>query len=416
MAQTAATLLSVLREAWTSDRIQKQFLSDDSPLGRVENVVKATMIGKQAQVPIHKYGGGGYTSVGAAGGSLNPATNQQTDQALYTLIYHWYQIALELSALNQSGESAQSIISGKDLELKGAISDMRRQATRQLMTNGDGIVAQCDTSGGSTVVPLIASPSGTAYGYDALVRNWLYPGCIVDIGTTADTDTLVTGSTISAFSDISTAPSITIGTSITTTNGTHFVYLANPNSTTAASPELNGLRNMINTTGALGGLNPGTAGQEFWKAALRDTSTTVFSLDLALSLQRQVLQRSGKLFSDVWTGYKQQANFYSLLQNQVRFAGDTNLGAGAQGGVTWNNMKVDAYPAILDSDWFCLTLDDFAFITGNITKPAWASALAGSGPLNWTQGSTAFADAVVYPFQIGLQRRNTHAAATALTA
>jgi hypothetical protein len=99
------------------------------------------------------------------------------------------------------------------------------------------------------------------------------------------------------------------------------VYIANPNSATAANTETNGLRNIVNTSGALGGLNPATAGQEFWAAAARDTSTTVLSLDLILNLNTRVLQKTGKQFTDNVTGYKQQGNFYSLLQNQVRFPG-----------------------------------------------------------------------------------------------
>ena len=129
------------------------------------------------------------------------------------------------------------------------------------------------------------------------------------------------------------------------------------------------------------------------------------------------MQKSAKYMTDVWTGLKQQSAFYSLLQNQVRFQGEMNLGAGKVGGLVWNNIVVNGYPDILDSDWFCLTLTDFVKITGSITKPTWASDLEGDGgKLRWRQGFTDFVDGVVYPFQIGIQRRNTHAAATALTA
>jgi hypothetical protein len=288
---------------------------------------------------------------------------------------------------------------------------------RQLVTNGDSIVAACATGGASTTVSLVASPSGTAYGYDAIVRNWLRPGAVIDIGTTSDTDSLLTAGTVTAVGEVSTAPTITTATSISTTSGTHFVYIANPNSATAANPELNGLRNIVNTTGALGGLNPATAGQEFWQAATRDTTTTVFSLDLALNLNRGVLQKTGKNMSDIWTGFKQQMNFYSLLQNQVRFPGEMKLGAGDFGGVTWGNMKVDAYADILDSDWYCLTLSDFVRVTGNITKPTWMSEIQGTNKgAVWHAGFTDFQDAIVYPFQIGVRRRNSQAGATALTA
>jgi hypothetical protein len=262
----------------------KQFEAGNGPLARIRKV-KSTMIGKQAQVPIHKGRNlGGYTSVGAAGGNLNTAGNQQVDQATYTLVYHWLSVALDASALMQAGGSnQQSIVEGKVLEIENGIENIKHQSVRQLMTNGDSIVAACASGGASTTVSLVASPSGTAYGYDAIVRGWLGVGSVVDIGTTADTDALVTGTTVSAIAESASAPTITIGSSITTVAGTHFVYIANPNSTTAANPEINGLRNLINTSGAVGGLNPSTAGQEFWQAASRDTATTVFSLDLALS-------------------------------------------------------------------------------------------------------------------------------------
>jgi hypothetical protein len=410
-------MLDVLRDNWTSDYVQKQFEANNGPLARIEKT-NGTMIGAQAQTPIHKNRNlGGYTSVGAGGGSLNAAGQQAVDQATWTLTYHWLSIELDASALAQSGSNTQAVIAAKDLEIEGGLENVRHQVVRQLMTNGDGIVAQCATGGASTTVSLTASPSGTAWGYDALVRGWLGVGSVVDIGGTSDTDSLVTGTTVSAIADSASAPTITIGSSISTTAGTHFVYIANPNSATAANPETNGLRNIVNTSGALGGLNPSNAGEEFWAAAQRDTSTSVFSLDLALSLQRQVMQRSGKPMTDVWTGLKQQANFYSLLQNQVRFSSDTEPTAGSVSTVKWNGMTVDAFPDVLDSDWWCLTLSDFVRINGGWGGPKWATEIDGSGGRTaWAQGTTSFKDAVCYPIQVGVQRRNTHAGATALTA
>jgi hypothetical protein len=383
VAQTATSLASVIKDAWTSDRIQKQFEAENAPLGRLDRV-KGTMIGTQAQVPIYNNRSGAYTSVGAAGGSLNPALAQQVTQATYTLVYNWFQTELETSALAQaSGSGIQAIVGAKDLEVEGAVENTKHQMTRQLVTNGDGIVATCATGGASTTVSLTpaASEGNSLYGYSALARGWLFPNMTVDIGTTADTDSLVTASTISAISLSTTAPSITIGSSISTTSGTNFVYVPNPNSTTAANPELNGLRQMANSSGALGGLNPSTAGQEFWQAASRDTATTVFSLDLALALQRAARQNGADPSSlAVWTSYKQQANFYSLLQNQVQFNGDGNLGAGNVTSPQWNGSSVDAFADILDTDWFQLSLRDLVKITagGQFDSPRWASDIQGS--------------------------------------
>jgi hypothetical protein len=416
LAQTATTLLDVLREVWTTDKIQKQFESDNGPLTRIEKV-KGTMIGKQAQVPIHKGRNlAGYTSVGAGGGSLNAAGTQQVDQATYTLVYHWLSVELDTSALMQaSGSNAQSVVGAKDLEISNGVENVRHQCTRQLMTNGDGIVAQCATGGASATVSLVASPSGTAYGYDALIRGWLNVGSFIDIGTTADTDALVTGATVLSVAETATAPTITTGTSISTTAGTHFVYIANPNSATAANPEANGLRNIVNTTGAIGGLNPANAGEEFWRAAARDTSTSTLSLDLLLSLSGQVRQRTGARETDMWLGIKQSNNFNLLLQNQVRFASPST--AASADVPTWNGIKPEVFPDVLDSDVWMLTLSDFCRITGGTDGPKWASQIGGDGQPGglWAQGTTSFKDAVVYPYQLGINRRNSSAGATALT-
>lgn len=422
MAQTATTMALVLRERWNQDKIAKQWYADSNPLSRIEAATDATMIGKQVQVGIWgDLNSGGYTSTSVAGGVINTATNQGVNQAIYTLTQHFFPISLEVSALNQaSGNNLQSLIGSKNLEIEGAIASLRNQQTRQVVTNADGKVAACGTSGGaSTTVPLTAAASeGTAYGYQSIVRNWLRPGAVVDIGTTADTDALVTATTVSAVTKSATAPTIVIGSAIDATAGTHFVYIANPNSATAANPEMNGLRNIVNTTGALGGLNPATAGEEYWAAAARDTATTVFSLDLALGLQQEVQQASGDTMTDVWTGLKQQKNFYLLLQNQVRFPGEMKLGAGRVDAPTWNNMRVEAFTSILDTDWWNLTLKDFVRVTGAIKKPTWMSEIGGDSNVGgiWNAGNTNFVDALFHATQIGVRRRNTHAGATGLTA
>jgi len=416
MPQTAVSMAQALKEAWTADRLQKQYEDKNMPLGKLE-AIRGVMIGKQAQTPVWGGRSGAFTTVGAGGGDLNPAAQQPVAQALWTLVYNWFQIALDASALAQaSGQSLQSVVGGKDLEIEGAIENTKHQMTRMFVTNGDGIVAAADTTASATVIKLVnAAAEGAAYGYSALVRGWLFPGMPVDVGTTADSDALGTGVNISAV-DYSNpaAPTVTLPSAIATTLGTHFFYIPNPNSPTAPNPELNGLRQIIGT-GALGGLNAATAGQEFWRGAFRDVTTTLFSLDLALNLQRMVLQNSNQPGTDVWTGYRQQANFYALLQSQVQFAGDQNLGAGNVSGPKWNGMTVQAFADILDTDWFQLTLKDLVRITSAITKPTWASDIEGGGQsISWKQGTTQFVDGLVYPMQVGVQRRNTQAGALAL--
>ena len=423
MAQTALTMAGVVKDIWTDEELQKQFEDKNLPLSRLESV-RGVMIGTQAQVPIFPGRAGSFTSVGAAGGQLNPATAQPTNQALYTMPYNWFQIELETSALAQTGSNAQSVIAAKDLEIQGALENTRHQIARMIVTNGDGIVAACGATTASTTVTLTtAANEGATYGYGALARGWLPSGTTngqyIDIGTTVDTDALATGVQVQSVTLSPTAPAITIsGAAITTTAGSHFIYIANPNSTTASNPEVNGLRQLIGT-GAFGGLNPATAGLEFWQAASRDTTTTTFSLDLSLGLQRNILQNGASMDGmEVWTGFRQQQNFYALLQQKVQFPGEMNLQAGDVSKPRWNGLQVQVYPDVLDTDWFMVNRPDLIKVTGSWDTPKWASDIAGhsdgAGGMPWRQGFTSFVDAVVYPIQLGARRRNTMAAATNL--
>jgi hypothetical protein len=431
MATSALTIAGAVKDAWTDTELQKQFEDRNSPLSALE-AVRGTMIGTQAQVPILPGRGGSYTSVGAAGGALNPATGQPVNQALYTMPYSWFQIELETSALVQAGSQAQSIVQGKVLEVEGAVENTRHQISRQIVTNGDSIVAAVGTAAAGATIPLVAKAAeGALYGYSALRRGWLPTGQTtsgggqyVDIGTTADTDSLTTDSPptqIVSYVASPTAPTITLNQTTlgASTSGTHFVYIRNPNSTTAANPELNGLRQIIGT-GTFGGINPATAGFEYWQAASRDTTTTTFSLDFALGLQANVLQNGGSLDGmEIWTSIRQQQNFYALLQQKVQFPGEMNMQAGDVTKPKWNNMGLRVFADILDSDWFMINKPDLVKVVGNIDKPTWASDIAGHGDgksgMPWRQGFTSFVDAVVYPVNVGARRRNTMAAGTALT-
>jgi hypothetical protein len=425
MAQTATSMADVLKEGWSADRLQKQFEDKNLPLGKLE-ALRGTVLGRQISTPILAGRSGSFTTVGAQGGNLNQASQQPLTKAFWTMPYAWFQVELDTSALVQSGQDIQSVVAGKDIEIKQAVENTRHQISRQIVTGGDGIVAACDTTASSATVKLIpAAQEGASYGYSALMRGWLQAGFPVQIGTTGDIDALTSAlpaaggwpagvGFISAVNRSATAPTITLQGAIATTAGTHFCYVPNPNSTTAPNPEITGLRQIVGS-GALGGVDPATAGFDWWQGAQRDTTTTTFSLDLVLNLQRLVMQNSGNAPAAIWAGFKQQMNFYSLLQSQVTFTGDANLAAGNVNAPKWNGMSVDAMADILDTDWYMLTPSDLFRIKGNQDQPRWASDIVGGGgSLSWRQGTTKFTDGLVYPVNVGAQRRNTQAAALAL--
>jgi hypothetical protein len=119
----------------------------------------------------------------------------------------------------------------------------------------------------------------------------------------------------------------------------------------------------------------------------------------------------------VLTSPKQLANIYSFLQSQVRFAGD-KVTAGNVESVTWNGLEIVALPDVYDQELYMLTLDDLLCVTdGRWGKPVWASDIEGrGGRFHWNVGNTNFVDGLAYFFNIGIRRRNSHAANISLTA
>ena len=412
MAQTVANLADVMKEVFTSDRLEKQFFDQQDTLAELQRTSKFT-IGKKAVVPIHKGRSGGYSVKSSAGGALNSADEQKVDRAEYTVPYNYHQIEIEIAALNEAHGGAFSVGTALGLEVEGAIADIRNQVERQFVSNGDSLVAGCLAGAANTTILL----DPAEYGSDAISRGWLYEGLQIDIGTTANEVAVGDGVTITAVTESDTAPTLTVDSSVTET-ANDYVSIKDARSGTTSN-ESSGLRTMFgSTTSAVGGLDPDNAGESFWKPAHVDTTTTVLSLDLLLTMQRKVQQKGGKPQTRVLSSLKQQASFYSLLQSQVRFQGEMKVGAGAVNRTVWNGLEWEAMNAIPDQEVYFLTPEDLAVVTGaRFKQPTWVSSLQGANQgLIWKQGNTSFVDAIAYPVALALKRRNRAAAAIGLTA
>lgn len=414
MAETFANLLDLTKEVWTDNRLQKQFYDKNLWLDRVEKTNKYT-IGRRAQVPIEKSLPGGFTSSPGGVAALNAADQLHVDRADYTIKEQWQQVELAVDALNQADSvGVRSAVDAADQTIESNLSALRRGIGRQAVSNGDALIAETGVTAGSTTVNL--SPTG--YGYDALRRGWLRPGQLIDIGSAADEDSRAFDRTITAINKSNPAdPEIVISGAAVTTAAADFVSIANAR-VGAVSNEIDGLRTLVgSTTTPVGGLDPQNAGEEFWAPAKVDTTTTVVSLDLLLDLQQEVYQEVGMYPTFVTTSPEQCAALYSLFQSQVRFSSDGSTEAGSVTGFKWNGLDITVDPDIPNRELYMLTLSDFCVVTGGrLGTPTWASELAGTNRgMNWRQGFTSFVDALVYPLQVGLKRRNSHAAAVGLT-
>ena len=412
MSQTVSNLADIMYEAFTGDRLEKQFFNEFRVFNRLKRVSKWTH-GKYAKVPLHVGRSGGYSIKGSAGGALNGADKQKVDSATFTVSYNYHEIELEIAAINEATGGGTSVGSSVRLEVEGAMDDIRLQVERQFLMDGTGLIAAFTTNTNTTVLEL--DPAG--YGYDALKAGWLYAGLKVDAGTASDSDAAVNAGTIQSVNADSAAPDITIGAADTTAT-TDFVSIAgayDDNSTVCnESMGIRGIAGDADLT--VGGLAPATVAE--WAPAHVDTTTTVLSTNLLLTLQRKIVEKQGRKQNTALFSPYQRQNLYELLQTQVHYGSQVGLDVGSDETAKWNGIELEALPTLPDREVYMLTLDDLAIVTGaRIKQPTWVSSLMGTNTgMTHKQGYTSFVDTLVYPIGLACQRRRSHSAAVSLTA
>lgn len=430
---TAANYQSLAKEVWDSDTMVKQFYDENPWLDMIEKKQRV-VVGKRGQVPMHTDRAGGTTILDSAGGFINGADSEDVARAEFTLSYNYFPVSIEVGALNEISGGASSVGDALEHMMSSGINNIRNQVTRQFLT-GHGRVAAVDTdAGGDAIVKLAtlaqigsANLAGEVSGADALLSGWIRPGDVVEIGTTADYDTIVDRgvaqtpaaiSVVSSYDDTATAPTVTLGANVgATTLGTHFLSLANARGAagTGSVVESAGLVNIAGTANnVIGNVDANT--NKFWNPAEVDSTTTVPDMELLLRLTRKVRRKGGN-GAFVLTSMLQLDNVYQMLQSQVRFNGDREIGAGGSEQFKWRGNTVHAFPQVPENLMFFLEMDAFEIVVGRYTKPTWMSDLGGGDKAgHWTPGTTHFDDTVMYALGLAVRRRNTLAAATKLQA
>jgi hypothetical protein len=392
-----------LKSTYTENRLAEQ-LYDENPLLREIRKRKVVQVGEEARTPVHTGRNWGYTPLPASGGTLNPAGQQEIKRAVWQYKHHNMQVKIQGSAIDATKGDALAVAEVIDTEVAGAVGDLERQLTRQLFMSGDALIAQCGTTAAVAEVELNATT-----GFNAIERGWLAPGAYVDIGTTANEVAIADGIQITAVEESSTTPSITLASGTYTTTNAHYVSIRNARVGTT-SYEMNGLPVIVDSTADLGGLSPATTPS--W-ASYEDSTSQALTLPLMYTANRKVMQKTGKGSNYVVTSLKQQEKFYGLVQAQVRFAGDQNLGAGNVDGVRFNGMTVYAQPDCPNEHMYFLTIDDLLLASSG--DPAWQNKFTGGETLAWIQNEDAYGGKVTVRHELGARRRNSHAKLTGLT-
>ncbi len=395
------------KEVFHPDALEKQFYAEDPTLDQLEKRQPAIEIGDTCVTPVQLERAGGYSAVPRTGSdALNAADAVGMARATWNYSHHVKQCRIESATVDETRGNAKAVAEVVTTEAEGAMDTLRKNITRQIFSNGDGLIALTEGTATSATIELAAS----GYGYDAIVRGWLYEGMAVDIGTTSNEGSIVADAIITAVKEDSSDPDIILDQSVTL-SGTTYVSVANARSGTT-SYECNGFRNMFGSTSTvLGGLDPATYTR--WKPAYVGSATSL-TLPVIYRQGREVKQRTGKMPDWVLTSLKQGEAAFKLLQPQIRFTGSEPVNAGDSQSFTVPGVgKVDSVPDCPDRSWFSLSKKNLFMV--RTKKPHWQDEYTGGNIWEWAQGTTRLASALFYRVQLATDRRNAHASEPALT-
>lgn len=176
--------------------------------------------------------------------------------------------SLEAAASNTSAFQRQS-----KAEMDGIVRDIKRQKERMLMGTSNGVIATCGTTTTSTTVQLLAAGFGASATETRQLRQ-LEDGFLIDIGTVAAPTTVASARSITAVDR--TNATITIsGAAVSTTSGTHFVFLSGAGGATGGvgQLELSGIQAIVLDSTLLFNIDPATYPR--WKSTNLNNSTTL---------------------------------------------------------------------------------------------------------------------------------------------
>jgi len=342
---TLSTLSNILKEYYLGP-VAEQLNNEVLLLSRLESRSE-DLVGKYAYVPLHKTRSGGI-GARAESGALPTAGKQGYDKAKYDLKYLYGTVQVTGPSVAKTKNEAGSFLQVLKSELDGLRNDLRRDLARQVYGDGTAQIAQCGTTTSATTVVL-----NSAGGKEAIRKGHLYVGMLVDIGTTADVNSISGASPREITAVDYTNATITISGAAVTTTSSHYVTRAGATNDGLASAngsrsyEIDGLQRIISTSATYFG-EIDTANEAWWdnqRMAIADTTNGRLTLeDLQKGLNLVRLQ--GTMPTAMITSLGIQREFYMLLEDQVRYVEPNSMDYSAG----FKTLSYNGMPVIADID------------------------------------------------------------------
>ena len=361
------TIGNILKEYYMGP-VNEQLNNEVLLLSRLE-ARSEDLVGKRAYVPLHT---GRSTGIGARGelDTLPAAGSQVYDKAVYDLKYLYGRIQVSGPSMAKSKSDAGAFLQILKGELDGVRNDLRKDLARQVYGTGTGAIAPLY----QIVASATTSQTVVLDSLEPIRKGQLYVNMKIDVRNVDGTATANgSGATIASINPSDATygnrPSmvLTVTTAIAADGAGSDKYITRagassdatyPSDANRLSNEVDGIQRIVSasTTNSLGGISVTPSTNGFWdnKRLVRGTdwsdsdpdvasSQTGVSLDLVQKAMNLV-RLEGAMPSIILTTLGIQRDFYSLLQDQVRYTEPTQFRAG------FSVLEYAGMPLIADID------------------------------------------------------------------
>jgi hypothetical protein len=391
---------AVLKQGFTQDNLEVQYVQDDALLQLLERNPAATVFGNEARTTVHTGRGGGYTPVPENGSSeLNTASAQQTNVATWKYKRHWNPVKLDTMVIKQTEGNARATAEAAKTEVEGNLADTRKQLTRQLFTDGTARIAPTIKEEAENKKIKFATTGGI--GFQAVRNGWLSVGQEIDVGTKTEEAVVASKKAIVAIGDTEAEPYVELSEKFKTTTE-DYVSIANARSG-ETSYETNGLRLLADESETLGGIKPSE--ESGWKGTVINAEGATITREKVIELRRKIRQKSYAP-DYAFTSLKQVEQLENNVYPQVRFTGVEGQNTGDGESIKIGQLSVQGHHDCPDEDLFmCKLANLFLLKKGN---PEWVTqGIGGNSMFVWKPNSTYVESAIEWLVEFGTNRRNT---------
>lgn len=392
MPATLTTVANILKELYPGKDIADQLNEEVVGYKRIEGSsegVTTEVGGKYVTFPVRvrRNSGIGYRNELEA---LPTAGQQGFASVRIGLTYGYGRIRLSGPSMSLAESNVQAFASAVTEEIDGIKTDILKDTNRIFYADGTGTMAVLTSAPAAAVTFTVASV------------QYLNVGDVIDIFTLPATSK-ATVKTITAINDATLT--VTVDAAVTAAVSDVVVRTGN------LSREPNGLASIVLATGTLYNIDPTV--ETSWKSTVDSTGGALSEGNMIKNVDTIRTKGGGKptvLVTDLGT----RRAYFNLLSQQRRYVNSKTFDGGLQG-LAFNYgteiplvEDVDCTPGVL----FFLNEKSFKIYRDQV----WHWSQKDGAMWKWVDGFDAYEALLVQYWQLGINRRNSHAKMTGITA